>query len=188
MGSKFQWLLVLVLVFQAAWIYRSHTKDTAASADKRFVTLKPGQINEVQIQKPDQPVLEIIRNDSHWFLPGAGNQQADEKRIHEFLSRLLSIQSSWPIAQTQSAQDQFLVGDENFQAKIDLIPDNGLQTTIYLGRSPGINSTYARLAEEEEIYRISFKLLDLSVQSKDWLNQENNEKVTKKVLGNQPSE
>lgn len=188
MNSKFQWLLALILLFQIGWIYRNHSKDSSANGEQRFVTLNPDQISEIRIHKPDQVMLEISRSDNQWFLPGTGNQPADEKRIHEFLSRLLSIQSSWPIAQTQSAQEQFQVGEENYLAKIDLIPNSGLPTTIFLGRSPGINTTYARLADQDEIYRIAFKLLDLSVQAKDWLNQGAVEKTSKQMSDNQSPE
>ncbi|MCH9699344.1 MAG: DUF4340 domain-containing protein [Gammaproteobacteria bacterium] len=188
MSSKFQWLLALILLFQIGWIYWSHTKDLSVNGAQRFVTLNPDQISEIRIRKPDQAVLEISRNENQWILAEAGNQPADEKQIQEFLSRLLSIQSSWPIAQTQSAQEQFQVGENNYLAKIDLISDSRLLTTIFLGRSPGINTTYARLADQDEIYRIAFKLLDLSAQAKDWKFQDIAEIVSEQVPDNQSPE
>ncbi|HFD13414.1 MAG TPA: DUF4340 domain-containing protein [Crenotrichaceae bacterium] len=169
MRSKALWVLVTVLFIQISFIAWTMINDSLEGReDQLLFTLDRTQINEIIIEKNNQPPLKIKRSENHWILPEINNAKAKTSQVELFLSRLLSIKSSWPVAQTKSSVNQFKVGDNQYLAKIELGLNTQQKVELLLGLSPGAKSTYARIEGQRNIYLIPFNILDLSVRADDW--------------------
>ena len=187
MFGKAQWLLLMVLVMQLAFIAWT-VADSSSDAVKEIplIALNRSEINQVTLEKRNQPPLTIRNNDGHWLLPQFKQVNVSTKKVESLLNQLLKIKTSWPVAHTKTAAQQFLVDDDNYQAKISLTGHQQETIDLIMGVSPGFKSTYVRIANSNEIYLISFDLLSLSVDSNNWSDQEKPENVKAEKNHNQP--
>lgn len=174
MFGKVQWLLLIVLLVQLAFIAWT-VVDSSSNVveDIPLIALDRSEINQIILEKRNQPPLTISNTDGGWLLPLFKQVNISTNKVETLLNQLLKIKISWPVAQTQTAAKQFLVGDDSYLAKISLTNHRGETVDLLLGLSPGFKSTYARIANNNEIYLIPFDLLTLSIGSKDWSAREN---------------
>ncbi len=173
MFGKAQWLLLSVLLLQCAFIIWT-VADSSSNAVEEIplIALDRSEINQIVLEKRKQSPLTISNADGRWSLPQFKQVDVSTNKVDSLLSQLLKIKTSWPVAQTKTAARQFQVEDDNYLAKISLTGSNR-DVDLLLGLSPGFKSTYARIADSNEIYLITFDLLTLSIGPKDWSAREN---------------
>ena len=170
MFNRNLWILSTIFIVQVIFIgWTIFIEPADGGEETPFINLNRSEIKEVRIKKINQPVLVINYSDGRWVLTDTDNTPVESSQVETLISRILSLKSSWPVAQTQVSIDQFQVGENNALAKIDFILTSKEKLTLLLGRSPSVNSTYARIAGSRDIYQIAFNVLDLSVRPDHWL-------------------
>jgi len=172
MFGKAQWLLLGVLLLQFAFIIWTVVDSSSKVVEEiPLIALDRSEISQIVLEKRKQPPLTISNADGRWSLPQFKQVDVSTNKVDSLLNQLLKIKTSWPVAHTKTAARQFQVEDDNYLAKISLTGSKR-DVDLLLGLSPGFKSTYARIADSNEIYLITFDLLTLSIGSKDWSNQE----------------
>lgn len=169
MFNKTQWILISVLVVQLMFIVWPTLNRASSGTDTLFLKLNSQTVKQIVIEKKDQPVLTFVDLDGQWVLPGDKQKIVNQDKVEALLKRLLSIKSSWPVAQTTTSVERFRVGKKNYLASIKLIDEQQQAVVLLLGLSPGASTTYARIAGTDAVYLIPFNVLDVSVHGKDWL-------------------
>ncbi len=186
MFKKTLLILSIVLLAQIAfisWMMIGTSSDDAEEIP--LLGLDRNAIEQIVIEKNNQPVFKIKYSNGRWVLPELNQSPVITSKVDALLVRLLSIKSSWPVAQTKTAIEHFRVGEDNYLARIKLIMKGQKTVVLLLGLSPGAKSTYARVADSDDIYLIPFNVLDLSVHSNDWLDkQQKNEDENPLELNN----
>ncbi len=173
MFGKVQWLLLIVLLVQLAFIAWTVADSSSNVVEEiPLIALDRSEINQIILEKRNQSPLTISTTDEGWLLPQFKQVNISTNKVETLLNQLLKIKTSWPVAQTKTAAKQFQVGDDDYLAKISLTNHKRETVDLLLGLSPGFKSTYARIAKSDEIYMIPFDLLTLSIRSKDWSDQE----------------
>ncbi len=182
MFGKTQWLLSIVLLVQLVFIAWTVVDSSSSAIEEiSLIALARSEINQIVLEKRNQPPISISNVDGRWLLPQFKQINVPASKVESLLNQLLKIKISWPVAQTKTAAEQFQVEDNNYLAKISLTSTKRENVDLLLGLSPGFKSTYARIAGSNDIYLISFDVLTMSVGTKYWSDQENsrNEKTEK---------
>jgi hypothetical protein len=166
-------VLSIVLLAQIAFISWTMVDTSSDGAEAALLLgLNRNKIEQIVIEKNNQPALKIKHTNGYWVLPELKQSKVVTSKVDAFLVRLLSIKSSWPVAQTKTSTVHFRVGADNYLARIKLMLHSEKPLVLLLGLSPGAKSTYARIAGSDDIYLIPFNVLDLSIHPKDWLDVE----------------
>jgi hypothetical protein len=186
MFRKTLWIVSIVLLVQIAFISWTMVDTSSDGAEEiSLLGLERRAIKQIVIEKNNQPALKIENSNGRWVLPELNQSPAITSKVDALLIKLLSIKSSWPVAQTKTATEHFRVGEDNYLARIKLILNEQKIVVLLLGLSPGAKSTYARVADSDDIYLIPFNVLDLSVHTNDWLDkQQKNEDENPLELNN----
>ena len=182
MFGKAQWLLLMILLLQLAFITWTVVDSSSNAVEEiPLIALDRNEVKRIILEKRNHPPLTISNVDGRWLLPQFKQVNVSTNKIETLLTQLLKIKTSWPVAQTKTAAKQFQVEDDHYLAKISLTSHKLENVELLLGLSPGFKSTYARIAGSNDIYLISFDVLTMSVVSKYWSDQENsrNEKTEK---------
>jgi len=170
---KTLWILSIVLLAQILLIAWSMVDTSSDGVEEiPLLGLDRSAIKQIVIEKNNQPALKIENSNGRWVLPEMNQRLANTSKVDALLVRLLSIKSSWPVAQTKTATEHFRVAEDNYLARIKLILNEQKTVILLLGLSPGAKSTYVRVADSDDIYLIPFNVLDLSVHSNNWLDKQ----------------
>ncbi len=171
-----QWMLLALLVAQIIFIIWSRVDGSSDESDQQaIINLERSQVKQVLIEKKNFPEFKMQRLSGNWVLPDRNNTKVSTEKVDVFLTKLLRIKSSWPIANTQTSIQEFHVAASNYVAKIELNSNTEQHVALFLGLSPGVNSTYARIDGTNAVYKIPFNTLDLSINHNDWLNEEDSQ-------------
>ena len=116
--------------------------------------------------------LEITKSDDgQWRLPALESLPADPALVDEALSKLSGLQEDWPLTTTDAAHDRFLVADDGYERKIELVGAEQTQATLLLGDSPGFKKSHARVAGTAPVYSLEINAFEYPVEAESWLNK-----------------
>jgi hypothetical protein len=157
--------LVLTIVV-TWWQSESHAKDA-----KPFLTVDRAAIDRITIDDGDGKSLVIAKAGDGWTLPSVQDLPADTQKVTDLLDKLTSGGATWPVATTDSAAKRFEVTEAKFQRRIRMAKGDDALVDLYLGTSPGFRKVHARLADESNVYAITFANYDATTKAQDWLSK-----------------
>jgi len=165
------WLAVLLLAqltLAAGLYWRSvgHVREPAAA----LLPLPADNIDQIAIEGKESFVT-LQRLKGEWRLSNPTQLRADQQRVAGVLDKLAAISTQWPVATTQSSQQQLEVADSDFQRHLRLYSDGDLVADFYLGSSPGFRQVHLRKAGSDAIYVIKLGVNDLPDIPDAWLDQ-----------------
>jgi hypothetical protein len=174
------WLtgLFVLQIAVAGLLYFQSEQQQAGQKPVPLLGLTAADITQLRLTEGDQRI-QLERQGDRWRLSmlseGAADNPAEvlpanDTLVTGLLVKLQALTTSWPVAQTQSAQQRFEVAESLYQRKLELTTDTGSQT-LYLGTSPGFRKLHVRLKDQEEIYALSLNLYEMPAELDYWLDK-----------------
>ncbi len=146
---------------------KSHSSDENKNADKNENADE--NVNSRQAEKSNQVVM--VKEGSDWKLPQLNQLPANQAKLDLAIGKLMGLQTSWPIATSEEAQQRFQVSEAKFKKKVQFFNGKNLLAELLLGTSPGFKKIHIRRADNNEIYSLELNGYDFPVDANDWLNQ-----------------
>ena len=167
--------LSLAIVLQLALALGLRLADNsgkAAAKGGRLLAVSPDQIDTVQIEGNDGNAVLMHKIDGKWKLPEHFDAPADKSKINDFVTTLVGIERSWPVAESGDAIKRFKVADQDFERRLHLKAGNRELAVLLLGTSPGFRKVHARLAGEKQVFDIPFSTYQASLKTGDWVDKQ----------------
>lgn len=167
------WTLSALLALQlvaAILLTLDYRRQDQSHTQGPLLALEKEAVDRILIQEPDEPALELIRQDNRWILPGYYNLAAQQSRINTLLNSLDALERDWPVATTATTAKRFEVTEEKYQRKLQLKQGDNTLATLYLGTSPAMNKTHVRLDGEDEVYALGLNHHEVPVQAQSWMD------------------
>lgn len=176
------WLMGLFALQIGLAVLLSVEGDTSsAGKSELLLVFDEALIDEVRLVEDAKQLLLSHQNDGWQMqLTVSDDSQMDGSsavkfpvsngRVETLLSDLQELKTSWPVAQTKSAQERFEVSEEQFQRKVELVSGSTTHT-LYLGTSPGFRKVHVRLADSGDIYALNLNLYEMPVDQDHWLDK-----------------
>ena len=117
----------------------------------------------------NEGTVTLAKTDAGWALPEG--IPADASKVDEVVEKLANASGGWPVASQASTAERFEVTEENHQRRLVLNAGEDTVADLYLGTSPGYRKAHARLADDDDIYAITFSNYEAGVKASDWLDK-----------------
>ncbi len=112
----------------------------------------------------------FARSAGGWVLPEADNFPLDSEKVDEILDKLASLNTRRLVASNPANYARLEVKEDEFRRRVEL-EGAGSATVLYLGGSGGVDTVYARRADDEAVYLGSgLNSWELSTQVSTWLD------------------
>lgn len=180
MHKRLTSLLALLLGLQLllAWgLGRQGDGVAEVVARGTLLDVAAGQVDVLQLEGPEGARVLLQRSADGWILPDLGDgevQPAYAERVERLLEQLLALQSSGPLASSDSAQVRLRVTDEDFERRITLRDEDAELAVLYLGSAPDMRHMHARVAGQSAVHRVAISAWQVPVVPQDWLPVEPN--------------
>ena len=158
----------IVLVAVVFWPRSS----AAGKADQALLgDLAVDEITELSIQDADGNHIELARTAGEWVLPNADDFPAQTDQIDEMLQKLLLIDNSRLVTQTDASQKRLQVARDDFVRRVDLTTTLGDTRVLFFGSSPSYGAIHVRLQSESETYLTGeVSSWDISATANSWVD------------------
>ena len=137
-----------------------------------FSSLAAEAVEGLRLEGPDGEALVIRRRAPGWQLQddsGGGSEvPADAARVDALLDRLLALDSTGPVANSEAAHDRLRVSEEDFERRISFLGQAGELAVLYLGSAPDMRSVHARVAGESAVHAVAISAWEVPVQPDSW--------------------
>lgn len=150
--NRRNWILLVVLVIQAGligWLY--WPKPAATAAGPLLPALSADQITGVTIEDNTNRV-DLAQVDGQWVLADRGNYPVTALAVSEFISDVLTIDTSRLVATSPASHARLQVSDADFVRRITLHTREGDGQVIYLGTSPNAGTVHVRAGDGSNVY------------------------------------
>lgn len=118
---------------------------------------------------PDNTVT-FTRKDAGWVLPDADDFPVDGEKVDEMLDKLLALDTRRLVAANPVNFARLEVKDDDYRRRIEL-SGGAVSAIIYLGGSGGVDTVYARRADENQVYLGGgLNSWELSTQIATWVD------------------
>jgi len=146
-------------------------RANGSAKPSRLVAVDASRVKQLIITGAKGDSLKLQRTADGWTLPGAGGFPAKSGQAKTLLSQLTAKERRVPVARSDAARSRFHVTADDFERRVVLGDADSPQATIYLGESAGAGRVYARNADSDDVYEVSFDLWQASAKPKDWFDK-----------------
>lgn len=167
------WTLSALLALQlvaAILLTLDYNRQDQNQAQGPLLALEKSAVDRILIEEPDQPPLELVKQDNRWILPGYYNLAAHSSRIDSLFDSLQALERNWPVATTAASAKRFEVTEEKFQRKLQLQQGDQVLARLYLGSAPAMSKTHVRLDGEDAVYALGLNHHQAPVQASSWVD------------------
>lgn len=114
--------------------------------------------------------IELVRQDSHWKLPGSYDAPANDTKVNELLQKLAQTRRGAPIGTSNAALRHFRVADDDYERH--LVASAGARTLaeLRIGSSIGLRKNGVRIDAESAVYAVDLSSFEAPVGLGDWLD------------------
>lgn len=114
--------------------------------------------------------MTFARSAEGWVLPDADDFPLDGEKVDEVLDKLVSLDTRRLLASNPANFARLEVKADEFRRRIEL-ESAGTSAELYLGGSGGVDTVYARRADQDEVYLgRGLNSWELSTQVSTWLD------------------
>lgn len=165
--------ILIVQLLAVAVLYWPQTDDLRAT-EALLTGVSPADIRSIRISSQadddsaDKPSIALIYGNDRWLLESG--LPADATKVGILLSALLNSDPGYAIATSENAAKRFQVAAEDFERRIELETQAGLQT-VFLGSSPSFRKVHARRDGDSGIYVLELNAYDAPADEEAWLER-----------------
>ena len=116
--------------------------------------------------------IELAKKNGAWVIPGQFDAPADSARVSSLLDKLAALKRGLPVATSDAAMKRFKLVDTDFQRRVLLKSGGKTLDTLYLGDSPGLRKSDARVSTDRAVYAVDLATYELPTDVAAWLNAE----------------
>lgn len=165
-------VLALQLILVALFAFGGRDFGTATGG-KPLIAFDRAAVGRVTVTGADGEVLELVRKEGQWSLPGHYDFPASEGKVNSLLATLDALAPRLPLATSGEARRRFKVADESFERHIDLEAEDGrMLARLYVGDSPGYRRAYVRADGADAIFEAKLDRGTISVDADSWTDRE----------------
>ncbi|MCY3780333.1 MAG: DUF4340 domain-containing protein [Chloroflexi bacterium] len=114
--------------------------------------------------------MTFARREAGWVLPDADDFPLHSEKVEEVLSKLAGLDTRRLVASNPANFARLEVKDDDFRRRIEL-ETAAASALLYLGGSGGVDTVYARRAEQNDVYLGGgLNSWELSTQVSTWLD------------------
>lgn len=171
-----KWIAILaglLLVQLALAVAFNSSKDEyqAFSANEPLLAIDSKAVDGLRLDDGKQHVV-LKRSGGKWILPEAGEFPADGKAVVRLLGKLTGLKKGWPVATTASAARRFKVAPDDYERRIQLLQDDKVLATLYVGTSPGLRKVHARIDGDDAIHAVALNSWEIAGKTDDWIDKD----------------
>lgn len=170
--------VLLALQLLLAWGLTRERDGLAAPAGRQplLPSLSAEAVQGLRLEGPGGEAVVIRRQAPGWQLQDesgdGGEVPADAARVEALLDRLLALDSTGPVANSESAHDRLRVSEDDFERRISFLGQAGDLAVLYLGSAPDMRSVHARVAGESAVHAVAISAWEVPVQPQSWSQPE----------------
>ena len=142
-------------------------QNSAGVSSEPVFALEGKTVDHFEVATKDESV-NLHKKGGSWMLPEG--VPADSDKVDTFMELVEGMRTSWPVAETASAQERFEVSDDNYQRRISLFSEDEKLGTVIMGSSPSFRQVHLRKEGEDEIYSVRFDIYRAPSNKDSWLD------------------
>ena len=132
--------------------------------------LSVADIERIMIADDLDNAMTFARGADGWVLPDADDFPLDSEKVDEILDKLAGLDTRRLVASNPANYARLEVKEDEFRRRIEL-ESAGSSSVLYLGGSGGVDTVYARRADQTDVYLGSgLNSWELSTQVSTWLD------------------
>jgi hypothetical protein len=121
---------------------------------------------------PEQDPVILEKRAKGWVLPEYFDAPVSDGRVEALLDQLQGLRKRQPLSTSEAATERFKVAADSFERLIELYGEGeGTMASLYLGESPGFRRVYARAANDDTVYEVSYGVHQVSPKPVDWADR-----------------
>ncbi len=155
-----QLLLVGVLLFQAK-------SNATVRPDSALVEFDIQSIDRLSIEDKESSVV-LKRVSDAWQLEESA-VPVNSARIDTLLENLTAARTGWAVATRDESHRQLEVAEDSFNRKVSLFANDEEVASLFVGTSPGLRRSHARVAGSDEVYSVALNDYDIPGNRSDWI-------------------
>lgn len=114
--------------------------------------------------------IELAKKNGAWVIPSQFDAPADSARVSSLLDKLAALKRGLPVATSDAAMKRFKLVDGDFERRVLLKSGGKTLDTLYLGDSPGLRKSDARVNTDRAVYAVDLATYELPTDIAAWLN------------------
>jgi hypothetical protein len=130
-------------------------RAAAGEAASLFPGLDVSTVTRIEIDAGTGEEIVLAKSDDAWVLPEADDYPVAADKVSALLEKVAALRTDRLVATTAESQARLQVADSDYVARAAMQTADGTEHVLYLGSSPGYNSTHMRAGSEEATYLTS---------------------------------
>ena len=136
-----------------------------------FPDVEADQIVRLTITSTSGDRIQLAKNMDKWVLPEADDYPTQEKKVPEFLEKIVGLTTDRLVAKTRASHKRLKVAEDDFERRIVFELADGTTHTLYLGTAPRYGTCHVRADKQDEVYLTrNLTLSDASTSASLWIN------------------
>lgn len=162
-------LLIGQLVLTGVLFVQSKSNATVRP-DSALLEFDIDSIDKLSIEDQEN-ALELKRTGDDWQLAESG-MSVNASRVATLLDSLAAARTGWAVATRDESHQQLLVADDKFNRKVSLFSNDKEVSKLFIGSSPGLRRSHARVAEMVEVYSVALNDYDIPANTAEWVEKD----------------
>lgn len=165
-------LLAVLLVGQillAGMLYFQSKSNATVRPDSALLDFEREAVDQLKIEDSEHSVV-LQRSGDNWQIEDSG-VPVRNTQVNTLLDSLADARAGWAVATRDDSHLQLEVADDKFNRKVVLHANDKAIAQLYVGTSPGLRRSHARLAGSNEVYSVALNDYDMPADRAQWLQK-----------------
>ena len=93
-------------------------------------------------------------------------------RVNTLLDSLAAARTGWAVATRDESHLQLLVAEDKFNRKVSLFSNDEEVSKLFVGSSPGLRRSHARVADVVDVYSVALNDYDIPASTAEWIEKD----------------
>ena len=143
---------------------------SVAGGESLLAGLEAEQVTQLTISDATGKQIQLAKEAGDWVLPEADDYPCQEKKVPQFLEKIVALKTNRLVTQTPASHKRLKVADDDFERLIELELADGTTQRLYLGSSPRYGTTHVRAEGQNEVYLASLSASEAGVNASNWVD------------------
>jgi hypothetical protein len=161
-------LVVVIALIAVVLVQRRQQQEFVASEPVASVSLEPGRVSRLQIQRPGEPLVEFERVGGGWHMRQPFDYQAQEQAVQSLLTVLEDLELQDVVSSNPDNQGLFEVDSTGTLVQA-WDGDKQVMDLVVGKATPDYAHTYVRREGQDEVYRaVGMLTYNFNKKPDDW--------------------